>query len=56
MKSKKIIAKSKNVVRFKEIMDQKKMNDMCDLDFDEFKFAVSRLLLSIVEAMGENNK
>ena len=56
MKSKKIIAKSKNVVRFKDIMDQKKMSDMCDLDFDEFKFAVSRLLLSIVEAMGENNK
>jgi hypothetical protein len=56
MKSKKIIAKSKKVIGFKEIMNQKKMNDMCDLDFDEFKFAVTRLLLSIVEAMGENNK
>jgi hypothetical protein len=56
MKRKKSIDKSNNVVGFKEIMDRKKMNDMCDLDYDEFKGAVSRLLLSIVEAMGENNK
>jgi hypothetical protein len=56
MKRKKSIDKSNNVVGFKEIMDLKKMNDMCDLDYDEFKGAVSRLLLSIVEAMGENNK
>jgi hypothetical protein len=48
--------KSKNVVGFKEIIDQKKMNEMCTLDFDEFKFVVSRILLSIVNAMGENNK
>jgi len=44
------------VVDFKEIMDQKKMNDMCDLDYDEFKCAVTKILLSMVEAMGENNK
>ena len=56
MKRKKSIDQSNNVVGFKEIMDQKKMNDMCDLDYDEFKCAVTRLLLSIVEAMGENNK
>jgi hypothetical protein len=56
MKRKKSIEKSKNIVAFKEIMDRKKMNDMCGLDYDEFKIAVTRLLLSIVEAMGDNNK
>jgi GTPase involved in cell partitioning and DNA repair len=53
---KKNTGKSKNVVGFKEIIDQKKMNEMCTLDFDEFKFVVTRILLSIVDAMGENNK
>lgn len=56
MKNEKNMGKSKNIIGFKEIMDQKKMDEICTLDFDEFKFVVTRLLLSIVEAMGENNK
>jgi hypothetical protein len=56
MKLKKTVNETENVVDFKVIMDQKKMNDICSLDYDEFKSAVTQLLLSIVEAMGENNK
>ncbi len=55
MKRKKTIDGAGNVIDLKEIMDRKKINDLCDLDFGEFKSAVTRLLLSIVEAMGENN-
>jgi hypothetical protein len=32
------------------------MNDMCNLDYEEFKFAITRLILSKVEAMGKNNQ
>jgi len=56
MKRKKSVNETANVVDFKGIMDQKKMNDICSLDYDEFKSALTRLLLSIVEAMGKNNK
>jgi len=56
MKRNKSINKAENIVDLKGIMDEKKMNDLCDLDYDEFKFAVTRLLLSMVDAMGENNK
>jgi hypothetical protein len=56
MKRKKSINMAENVVDLKGIMDQKKINDLCSLNDDEFKFAVIRLLLSMVEAMGENNK
>lgn len=44
------------MVDFKGIMDQKKRNNICDLEYDEFKFAVTQILVSMVEAMGENNK
>jgi hypothetical protein len=56
MKRKKSTDMAENVVDLKGIMDQKKINNLCDLDYDEFKFTVTRLLLSMVEAMGENNK
>lgn len=56
MKRRKSVRKKKNVVDFKEIMNQKKRNDVCDLDYDEFKYAVTQILLSVVETMGENNK
>jgi hypothetical protein len=56
MKRKKSVNETANVVDFKGIMDQKIMNDICNLDYDEFKSALTRLLLSIVEAMGKNNK
>jgi hypothetical protein len=56
MKQKKSVNKKENVVDFKGIMDQKKRNDICDLDYEEFKFAITQILLSMVEAMGENNK
>ena len=56
MKRKKATGKRANVIDFKGLMDKKKMNDICDLDYEEFKFAVSRLILSMVEAMGRNNQ
>jgi len=56
MKRKQSVRKKENVVDFKEIMDRKKRNDMCELDYDEFKCAVTQILLSMVEAMGDNNK
>ena len=56
MKRKKSINAVENVVNLKGIMDQKKINDMCGLDYDEFKLAVVRLLLTMAEAMGKNNK
>jgi len=56
MKQKKSVTKKENVVDFKGIMDRKKRNDMCSLDYDEFKFAVTEILLSMVGAMGKNNK
>jgi hypothetical protein len=56
MKRKKATGKRNNVVDFKGLMDKKKMNDMCGLDYEEFKAAITRLILSIVEAMGKNNQ
>lgn len=56
MKRKKSINMAEKLVDLKEIIDQKKINDLCSLNYDEFKFAVTRLLLSMVEAMRENNK
>lgn len=56
MKRKKSVSKSGNVVDFKKILDRKKRIDLCELDYDEFKTAVTQILLSMVEAMGENNK
>jgi hypothetical protein len=56
MKRKKTTGKRINVIDFKGIMDRKKMNDMCRLDYEEFKSAVTRLILSMVEAMGKNNQ
>ena len=56
MKLKKTTVKRANVIDFKRIMDKKKMNDMCNLDYEEFKTAVTRLILSMVEAMGKNNQ
>ncbi|HYA13429.1 MAG TPA: hypothetical protein VEF33_03720 [Syntrophales bacterium] len=56
MKRKKSINMAENVVDLKGIMDQKKINDLSGLEYDDFKLAVARLLLTMVEAMGENNK
>jgi hypothetical protein len=56
MKRKKATGERAIVVDFKGLMDKKKMNGICNLDYEAFKFAVSQLLLSIVEAMGGNNK
>jgi len=56
MRRKKSTDMTENVVDLKRIMDQKKINDLCGLDYDEFKSAVSRLLLSMVETTGGNNR
>jgi hypothetical protein len=56
MKQRKSKNKAENVVDFKELTDQKKINDMCDLDYEEFKLAVTQSLLDIVNAMKQNNK
>jgi len=56
MKRKKTTGKRANVIDFKGLMDEKKMNDMCGMDYEEFKSAVARLILSMVEAMGKNNQ
>jgi hypothetical protein len=56
MKRKKTMGERANVIDFKGLMDKKKMNDMCGLDYEEFKSAVTRLILSMVEAMGKNNQ
>lgn len=56
MKRKKATGERAIVVDFKGLMDKKKMNGIRNLDYEDFKFAVSQLLLSIVEAMGRNNK
>jgi hypothetical protein len=56
MKRNKTTIKRANVIDFKGLMDKKKMNDMCGLDYEEFKSAITRLILSIVEAMGKNNQ
>ncbi|HVO65551.1 MAG TPA: hypothetical protein VMT12_03620 [Syntrophales bacterium] len=56
MKRKKSINMAENIVDMKGIMDQKKINDLCGLDYDDFKLAMARLLLTMVKAMGENNK
>ncbi len=56
MKRKKATGKHANVIDFKGLMDKKKMNDMCSLDYEEFKSAVTRLILNMVEAMGKNNQ
>jgi hypothetical protein len=37
-------------------MDKKKMNEMCRLDYEEFKFAITRLISCKVDAMGKNNQ
>jgi len=56
MKRKKATGKRTNVIDFKGLMDKKKMNDICDLDYEEFKSGIAGLILSIVEAMGRNNR
>jgi hypothetical protein len=56
MKRKKATGKRENIIDFRGLMDKKKMNDMCGLDYEEFKSAVTRLILSMVEAMGKNNQ
>lgn len=56
MKRKKATGERAIVVDFKGLMDKKKMNGIRNLDYEDFKFTVSQLLLSIVEAMGRNNK
>ena len=56
MKRKKAIGKQANVIDFRKLVDKKKMNDMCSLDYEEFKSAVTQLILNMVEAMGENNR
>ncbi len=56
MKRKRATGKGANVVDFSELMDKKKMNDMCSLDYEEFKSAVTQLILNMVEAMGKNNR
>jgi hypothetical protein len=56
MKRNKTTIKRANVIDFKGLMDKKKMNDMCGLDYEEFKSAITRLILSMVEAMGKNNQ
>ncbi|MBM4271303.1 MAG: hypothetical protein FJ139_03985 [Deltaproteobacteria bacterium] len=56
MKRKKSKPKTGNVLDFKKILNQKKINDMCNLDDDDFKLAVTQSLLSIVETMDMNNK
>ena len=55
MKQKKTGGKE-NVIDFASLMDRKKMADMMTLDDEEFKKAVTRLILSIVEATGKNNR
>jgi hypothetical protein len=56
MKRKKAIGKQENVIDFRRLMDKKKMNDMCSLNYEEFKSAVTQLILNMVEAMGKNNR
>ncbi len=56
MKRRRTTSKGANVVDFSELMDTKKMNDMCGLDYEEFKSAVTLLILSMVEEMGKNNR
>jgi hypothetical protein len=56
VKRNKTTIKRANVIDFKGLMDKKKMNDMCGLDYEEFKSAITRLILSMVEAMGKNNQ
>jgi hypothetical protein len=56
VKRNKTTGKRANVIDFKGLMDKKKMNDMCGLDYEEFKSAITRLILSMVEAMGKNNQ
>ncbi|HUH65430.1 MAG TPA: hypothetical protein VLZ07_03270 [Syntrophales bacterium] len=55
MKQKKAGGKE-NVIDFASLMDRKKMADMVNMDDEEFKKAMTRLILSIVEAMGKNNR
>ena len=56
MKRKRTTGKGANVIDFSELMDKKRMNDMCSLDYEEFKSAVTQLILNMVEAMGKNNR
>jgi hypothetical protein len=56
MKRRRATGKGANVVVFSELMDKKRMNDMCSLDYEEFKSAVTQLILNMVEAMGINNR
>ena len=56
MKRKKAAGRRENIVDFRGLMDKKKINDMCSLDYEEFKSAVTRLILNMVEAMGKNNQ
>jgi len=56
MKRKKTAVRRENVIDFRKLMDKKTMNDMCSLDYEEFKSAVTQLILNMVEAMGKNNR
>jgi len=56
MKQKKSKSMDDNVIDFRELVDQKKIIDMCELDDDEFKIAVTHSLLSIIKAVKKNNK
>jgi len=56
MKRKKTAVRRENVIDFSKLMNKKKMNDMCSLDYEEFKSAVTQLILNMVEAMGKNNR
>lgn len=48
--------KNGNIIDIKDLMDQKKIDDMCNLDEEEFKYAVTHSLLSIVETIHRNSK
>ena len=56
MKRKKTAVRRENVIDFSKLMNKKKMNDMCSLDYEEFKSALTQLILNMVEAMGKNNR
>jgi len=41
MKRKKAIGKQENVIYFRKLMDKKRMNDMCSLDYEELKLSAA---------------
>jgi len=56
MRRKQSDTKTENIVDFKKLISRKKRKGIYDLDYDEFKYAVTQILVSMAEAMGENNK